>query len=264
MVQAVIINKTVYQRELMRFLLLILLSSTLLFADNGAEDLLYMTEDYPPYNYLDEYGILQGSSVEIVKVLWHEMKIPEQKIRLLPWARAYYNIQSQKKQVLFTMSRTEEREALFKWVGPISSSRHLLVGYSKDSSKIVINSTKDILTYNIGVVRLDVGEQVLIKHNIPKSNMKEVIKMKDNIASLLNGDVDLISIGEEAFTSLKKLDGVGENIYIAYTMGVSQDYIAFSKDIPDSTIEKFRKALDAIEIEHRNILNKYDLKVVKE
>lgn len=248
----------------MRFLLLILLSSTLLFAKNGTEDLVYMTEDYPPYNYLDEYGILQGSSVEIIKVLWHEMKIPEQNIRLLPWARAYYNIQSQKKQVLFTMSRTEERESLFKWVGPISSSRHLLVGYSKDSSKIEINSSKDILKYKIGVVRLDVGEQVLIKQNIPKSNMKEVIKMKDNIASLLNGKVDLISLGEEAFTSLKKLDGVGENIYIAYTMGVSQDYIAFSKDIPDSTIEKFRKALDAIEVDHRNILKKYDLKVVKE
>lgn len=248
----------------MRFLLLLLLTSTLLFAEKGAENLNYMTEDYPPYNYFDEYGILQGSSVEIIKVLWHEMNIPEQTIRLLPWARAYYNIQSQEKQVLFTMSRTEEREDLFKWVGPISSSRHLLVGYAKDAKKIEIKTTKDILKYKIGVVRLDVGEQVLIKHNIPRDNMKEVIKMKDNIASLLNGEVDLISLGEEAFISLKKLDGVGEDIYIAHTMGVSQDYIAFSKDIPDSTIERFRNALDAIEVEHRNILNKYDLKVVKE
>ncbi len=82
------------------------------------DDLIYMAEDYAPANYL-ENGKLKGISVQILKLMWEKMGYPEQQVVVYPWARGYFYIKTKKNHVLFTMSRTKEREKLFKWVGPI-------------------------------------------------------------------------------------------------------------------------------------------------
>lgn len=248
----------------MRISLVLLLITTLLFSEKSTINLTYMTEDYPPYNYHDEYGILQGSTVEIIQALWEKIGIPSTEIQLLPWARAYMNIQTEKKQVLFTMSRSKERENLFKWVGPISSSQHLLVGFAQSGDKTNLSKLNEIEKFRVGVVRKDVGEQVLLDNHINENILVRSVKMKDNISNLINGRVDFISIGEEAYLTLKKRKVQHNSFYIAYTIGYSQDYIAFSKDVPDNVINLFQGALDAIEEEHKAILKKYGLSVKKQ
>lgn len=70
-----------------------------LWAEIGPEDLTYMTENYPPQNYINEFGLVQGISVTLLKEMWKEMDCPEQEIHVYPWARAYINIQTKKDSV---------------------------------------------------------------------------------------------------------------------------------------------------------------------
>jgi polar amino acid transport system substrate-binding protein len=48
-------------------------------------------------------------------------------IKIWPWARGYETALKEKNTVLFSTTRTEARENLFKWVGPIMPSRIVLV-----------------------------------------------------------------------------------------------------------------------------------------
>lgn len=47
------------------------------------EDIRYITEDYAPSNYLEK-GVLTGIAVEVLKAMWAEMGVKEQKIQVLP------------------------------------------------------------------------------------------------------------------------------------------------------------------------------------
>ena len=105
---------------------------TVSFAQD-ASTLTYMTEEYPPYQY-KEAGTLKGLSVDLLKLMWAKMGVPEQAIAVYPWARGYNLIQNHPNSVLFSMIRTPEREQMFKWVGPIFTARTVLIGLTQDDS----------------------------------------------------------------------------------------------------------------------------------
>ena len=92
----------------------------------GINDIEWMTEEYPPYNFGDEKGVNQGIAVEYLKAMF---KGSDKDIQLLPWARGYKLVQTKGKyNCLFSMTRTEERESLFKWFGPISNTQVYVEG----------------------------------------------------------------------------------------------------------------------------------------
>lgn len=243
----------------MKTIIAILLIALSLLAEIGPEDLTYMTEDYPPNNYVDEYGILQGFAVLLIREIWKEMECPEQKITVYPWARAYLNIQSRPRQVLFTMSHTESRDSLFKWLGPISTSEIVLVGKRSNSGKIAITNLSETSRYKTGVIRSDVGEQMLINKGVSEKNFTKYPDMQSMIISLQKGDIEIICIGIEAFNEIKKTSG--QTFYKLFTVEKSLDYIAFSKDVPDSLILKFQKALEAIRPRHLELLDSMNMEL---
>jgi len=85
-----------------------------------AETVQMVCSEYPPYEYTDENGKIRGFSVEILRAMLTEMKIKDN-IRVLPWKRAYHTALNQKNTLLFSTVRTEARESLFQWIGPINS-----------------------------------------------------------------------------------------------------------------------------------------------
>ncbi len=216
------------------------------------EDLVYMTEDYPPLNYMED-GEIKGLTVDLLKLMWKEMGYPEQKIKLLPWPRGYNLIQSNKNHVLFSMVRTKEREPLFKWVGPISKSEYALVSLKK--SKIKISSFEDAKKYSIGVIRDDASEQILKSAGL--SRLMTVNSLKQNIKKAKNGRIDLFIYDKKnVFDEIKKIYDP-EEFEIVFVMNTESDYYAFHKDTPDSLIRKFQEALDNISDKHQAILKKY-------
>lgn len=89
------------------------------------------TEDSPPLNML-AHGRIVGSSVEKVAQLFALAGL-EQRLELLPWARAYQYALDKPNACVFSTTRTPEREALFKWIGPLARSAWLLYARKEEA-----------------------------------------------------------------------------------------------------------------------------------
>jgi len=114
------------------FLLLIISTAIMpsLAADQSfsAKDLTYVTEQYPPYNF-QQYGKLQGISVDLLEKVWERMGVDLDRnvIKVVPWTEGYQRTLEENDTVLFTTFRLPEREKLFKWAGPVASGRDVLL-----------------------------------------------------------------------------------------------------------------------------------------
>ena len=110
-----------------------------------AQELTLLTENYPPYNFQENRRIT-GFTAEIVREICHRLNIPDN-INLFPWNRAYHMVQSLDNHLLFSVYRTDEREDLFKWVGPILGVDQCLWAF-KDKH-IKINTIEDAKNFSV-------------------------------------------------------------------------------------------------------------------
>ena len=223
-----------------------LIISTPLFAQS-IDDLVFITEDYAPLNF-SKNGKVQGISVDVMVEMLKVAgsKKTREDISLQPWARGYKQVQAMKNTALFAMSRTEAREELFKWVGPIIPSNIVLV--AKKSRGIKINSVEDISQFNkIGVVRDDIGEQMLLELGVPKENLHRTNSGMNTAKMLDKERVDMWAYGRVvALWNIKELGfnpGDYEEVYI---LKESQQYFAFHKDTESAVIAKLQTALDEL------------------
>ncbi|MGV6393767.1 substrate-binding periplasmic protein [Pseudomonas caspiana] len=83
----------------------------------GAERYQVVTEEWAPYNYLENHQIA-GMTTEIVRAIM-AITGDDFEIVLLPSMRASHVLKSKPRTILYSMFRTPEREQSFKWVGPI-------------------------------------------------------------------------------------------------------------------------------------------------
>jgi polar amino acid transport system substrate-binding protein len=237
------------EEEAMKKLILIvcgLLFSTTLFAQS-VDDLVFITEDYAPLNFSKD-GKVQGISVDVMVEMLKVAgsKKTREDIMLQPWARGYKQALNKKNTTLFAMSRTEAREELFKWVGPIIPSNIVLV--AKKSRGIKINSVEDISQYNtIGVVRDDIGEQMLLELGISKKQLHQTNSGTSTAKMLDKGRVDMWAYGRiVALWNIKELGFNPGDYEEVYTLKESQQYFAFHKDTESTIIAKLQNALDEL------------------
>ncbi len=88
--------------------------------------------------------------------MWKHLNIPEQDIHLVPWARGYRFTLDKSNTALFTMSKTQPRENLFKWVGPIFNSTHVLI--AKKSKHFNFSSLGQAFYQKVATVEGDISE----------------------------------------------------------------------------------------------------------
>jgi len=226
------------------------------------DEITFMTENYPPFNFKQNSKV-QGISVELILLILKKLdaKQTREDIHILPWARAYASVLEDEKTALFSMTRTKKRENLFKWVGPISNTTIALI--ARKDRHIKINSVKDINDFKLGVVRDDIGEQLLHTLGVDKTNIESTGGV-DAIHKLLKmldrRRFDLFSY-EFAVASweMKKL-GFDLNEYeMVYKLSQAQLYFAFHKDTPDSLIELLQEALNELKKEkkYEEVIQKY-------
>lgn len=127
-------------------------------------DLSYLTEQYKPYNYQDGSEPPAGLAVELLHRIWRQTGTAEQPIQVLPWPRAYNQLNVQPDTVLFSTARTKEREPLFKWACPIARSPIVLIALKE--SRIRLSSLQDASRYRIAAILDDVGHQLLLSQQI--------------------------------------------------------------------------------------------------
>ena len=208
-----------------------------------------MTEDWFPYQFY-EGTELRGISVDLMDEMLKRVGSSQTRsdIQLFPWARAYHLVRKKEHTVLFSMTRTTEREKQFRWVGPIFQNTTYLITLKKKNIKI--SSSKDLEHYRFGTIRDDASEIFLSRLGVNQNRFYRNSTTKSNLRLLHSGRIDFIVSGQDAFESDIKLTGLNPDDFEAvFIADVSKIWIAFYRDTEDWMIQKFQKSLDDIKDE---------------
>ena len=205
------------------------------------------TEVSPPFSYMtgkDTTRKVEGSSVDIVNEIQSRIGHVN-KINMSLWVDAYAIVQYLPNSALFNTTRTPERENMFQWVGPISTSRSYF--YTLASSGLTVQTMdqakalKSIAT-PVGWFTYD----FMVKNGFQNIVATSRTSM-DAFQQLINGDVQALLMTDLDVKWLADLSKVPLSD-LTQQMQASdlKDYIAFSLNTPASTVQQWQQHLDAM------------------
>jgi ABC-type amino acid transport substrate-binding protein len=201
-----------------------------------------LTEDSGPGNTLKN-GKAAGYNVELVREILKRVNHIDN-IQVLPWARAYMMLQTQANIVLFSTTRTPERESLFKWVGPTSVNNWVM--YKRKDSNLHISSLEDAKkVHYIGVYRDDVRHKFLLDEGF--TNLSPMNLDHQNLSKLKYKRIDLWMSSNVTFYGETETDPtVLAEFEEALVVKRNYLYIAMSLNTPDEVVKKWQNALHQI------------------
>lgn len=206
-----------------------------------------LTEEYPPYNYLED-GKLAGMTVDMLAAILDHLGQPAliETVQVQPWARAYATTLGTPNTMLFATTRSEAREDLFAWVGPIDRT---VIGLTARVDRgLEISTADDLNGLAIGAVRDDIGEAMVREAGAPEASLELTPDMEPNARKLAAGRLDAWSA--ETNVALAVLRSIGEDpsdYTVAYELKVGELYYAFNPDTDPAISDAFQGALDALE-----------------
>lgn len=155
-----------------------------------AQTLQVYTQSWPPYSY-EHQGKLTGYSTELLKAVLHEAEI-EANYTTLSWNRAYQHASIEANTILYTTTRTPEREDLFEWIGPIGV-RKLWLFKLRDRKDIQIKGIDDLKKYKVSIVRDTSSLKLVTERGLfPRNQIDEAPTTASNVKKLFFKRVDLI------------------------------------------------------------------------
>ncbi|PKL65320.1 MAG: ABC transporter substrate-binding protein [Methanomicrobiales archaeon HGW-Methanomicrobiales-3] len=202
-----------------------------------------ITEELPPFNYVGADGVVTGQATDVVNGILSRLN-QKATIEVLPWNEGYNAAVAGPSVALYATGRTDERENLFKWVGPVTTFDYML--YTKSDSGITLDSLEAAKKVQaIGVVKDDARHQFLLENHF--TNVQTCESEAECLRNLLAGRTDLWfgSSGNAVIIAEKeKIDP--SRFQAAYSVRSVDLYIAFSKDTPDDVTARWQDALDAM------------------
>jgi polar amino acid transport system substrate-binding protein len=212
-----------------------------------------ITEVYPPYNFVDKNNNVVGQSTEIVQAIMQKIGT-QANIEVMPLSQGLALAEKGPGVVIYSLNRTPQREELFKWVGPIGYYEQAF--YAKKGSTITVNELEAAKEVGkIGVYQGDAGAQFLASQGF--TNLDYSQTDAEALKKLMDGTVQLWLGNKNGLAITAGQAGVNPDDLVEMPTIVIRAnlYIAFSKDIPDSTIKAWQNALDSLKQE-KDIDNK--------
>lgn len=152
------------------------------------ERLRIITVEEPPASFMLPGGQMDGFVVDVVKALQRQLN-DQNPLELMPEGRAMLTAQQESNVLLFSFSRTPEREAAFHWLLPVLTKRWQI--YLPHQSTLQLKNLADLRQLSsIGVVRGDVRESYLIQLGF--TNLVAVTSHQQNLQMLHTGRVQAI------------------------------------------------------------------------
>jgi polar amino acid transport system substrate-binding protein len=207
-----------------------------------AMEMKILTCEEPPMNFKKGEEIT-GLITDVVKEIIARTGT-KGSIKLYPWARVYQVGLREPNVVLFTAARTEQRENLFYWVGPIINKHWVL--FAKRGSSIDIKSLDEAKKVrNIGVMRGDAREEML-----RAKGFENLYLLKNHIQALkmlMFDRVDLFASADVEIPILANRANISPNdVKIVWKLSIIQSYILISKKTPDATVRIWQEAFEEI------------------
>lgn len=221
-------------------------------ASDGIEDVQWIAESLRPFAYV-ENGQYKGYMLEIALEMMEAVGLSKdpRKIRFLPWSRAYRLLQSQPGVCLIAMSMTASRQKQFRFIGPIPGSPIGII--AKKENQLKITTVKDFQGIGtIGVVRDDIGAQLLRKKVAELSNIDKVSTAEMAVRMLEKNRITAVSMGLVPF--LQTCDALGidsERYALVYFLSESKSGMAFNRGTDEQIFKRFETAFDRLQREGR-------------
>lgn len=214
-------------------------------ASQSLDSLQWVTEEYAPYNY-SVNGVPTGIFVDILGKVWERLGVHRKvsDIQVLPWARGYRMAQDTPGVCLFSMTVTDQRRQLFAMVQPVVDSRVSIVGPAKGG--IAIHSLADLDNYSIGVVRDDIGEQ-LLQQGGTKARIVRTDSARSLVKMLSGGRFEVIAYSYDTAAWNMKQEGVEVSAYAPlYTLRAGVMGFGCQKDTDPKLIAQLQETVDQL------------------
>lgn len=201
-----------------------------------------MTEEYPPVTFMKN-GKVSGFVTDMVRVISVRQGIQDN-IRLTSWDEAYKVALNNPNVVLFSTERTDEREKLFHWVGPVGKNSAIF--YAKKGSGIRINSVDEARTAAaIATTANWFTEQDLKRRGF--TNLVSAPLPADNIRMLMQGEVQLAVFTDITVAEIVRNAGYTmDDLEPVFTLSSTYFYIAMSLGTPPEMVKKWQLVLDEL------------------
>lgn len=213
----------------------------------AADDrLLGITENLPPLNYLDDTGP-QGFSVELLRLMATGAGLALE-LQVLPWQRAMQVAEVSTNSVLFSLTRTPEREAHFQWVGPIAQRRILLYKLASRTD-LTLTQLTDLAGARIGVVRDSAADRQLQALGMtPGRQLEQSLDDASNVRKLLAGRMEYVALLDWAAAwNLRQLQLPYNTLQPVIEQETSRSYwYGLRPDADPTLVRRLQVALDAL------------------
>jgi polar amino acid transport system substrate-binding protein len=201
-----------------------------------------MTEEYPPVTFMKD-GKVTGFVTDMVRAIIARQGIPDN-IRLTSWGNAYNMTLINPNVVLFSTERTEKREKLFQWVGPVGKNSSIF--YAKKGSGIRINSLDNART----VAAIATTTNWFTEQDLKNKGFKNLVSSPlptTNVRQLMNGEVQLSVFTDITVPEIVKNAGYRmDDLEPVFTLSNTYFYIAMSLGTPVEEVDKWQSALDGL------------------
>ncbi|MCH7342731.1 transporter substrate-binding domain-containing protein [Pelomonas sp. CA6] len=204
------------------------------------------TESLAPLNY-EEHGQPRGFSVELLEMVAEQAGL-KLSVQVLPWLRSVQMARGRPNSLLFSLTRTAEREDQYRWVGPISE-RRLLIYQMANQPALKLRSLDALGTRKLGVVRESAAARELQAAGLrPDRELELAQDDGSNLRKLLAGRMDLMLMLDWAAAWHLNRQGLSYNslrVVMAHDVGKSYWY-GLPPDTDPALVTRLQQALDQI------------------
>lgn len=206
----------------------------------NADELTLLTEESPPFDMLVDGKIIGISSDKVVEMM-KRAKLAY-KMDIEPWARAYQLALDHPNTCVYSTTRTSEREAKFRWVGPLASNSWVLYGLADRQFRLA--SLEDARGLRIGTYNADVRDVYLrSKHFRVETAVNDAL----NPRKLLHGRIDLWASGPYEANAQLVANGLTEKIVPVLTFNRVELYLACHPSVSSEVVERLNVILNAMD-----------------
>lgn len=214
--------------------------SSWLPADTPPGKIQLVTEEYPPVTFMRD-GNPAGFVTDIVKEITARLDIPDN-ISLTSWKNAYNMALLHPNVIIFSMDRTEAREDLFHWVGPVGQNSALL--FARKGSGISIGSMEEARNVDSIATTTDWWTEQHLKA-AGFTNLISSPEPGENVRQLMDGRVELSIFTDVTIPEIVRSAGYGmDDLEPVFTVEQNYFYIGISKGTSPEMVEKWQSTLD--------------------
>lgn len=205
------------------------------------EGALYIaTEEAAPSSMRDAGGRVVGIATDKIRAAMARAGVAYT-IETLPWKRAYAAARERTDACVYSTTRTPEREALFKWVGPTDSAQWVLM--ARVDRGIALKSLDDARPYRIGTYRGDARDDYLRSRGFMVDTAPHDLI---NPHKLLLGRIDLWAASLRRGSTVLEQNGWKGKIVPVFTFSRQDVFLACNRGVPDAVIGRLNDAFAAL------------------